>query len=273
MSDQPLPTQASSTNGLVAGAAMIPDVPLEAGPKGLGSKKSKKKLRSAWISFVSRIIAQFVGSAATIVLGLMFLQKYHNTTADTAPRTTALSRSTGAVMPPVRARIESGAVALAVLPLENFSGDPAQDHVANAMTEALITELSQVNGLRVISRTSSMRYRGVGKALPEIARELAVDWIVEGSMVTGGGRVRFTSQLIDASKDEHVWAASYEREVQDSLSLQSGLASAIAGDVDRALNRQKERDAARTRATVPAGPPAMPPVESAEIVAGTSGRQ
>lgn len=271
MSDQPLPAQAPPTDGLVAGAAIVPDAQVATGANTPSDKKSEKKVRSAWISFVSRIIAQFVGSAATIVLGLMFLQKYHTANADPA-HPTALSRS-AAIVPPVRVRDESGAAALAVLPLENFSGDPAQDHVANAMTEALITELSQMKGIRVISRTSSMHYRGVGKALPEIARELAVDWIVEGSLVTGGGRVRVSSQLIDASKDEHVWAASYDRGFQDALSLQAGLASVIARDVDHALNREKGREPARTRTAAPPEPPVMPPVESAEIVIGTSGRQ
>lgn len=242
MSDQS-PSAPPPTVGLAPGADVTSDSTI-----AFRKKKEKRKLRSAWISFVSRILAQFVGSAATIVLGLMFLQKYHAISRDAAERADESSPTVASAPAPTRERAGPGRLTVAVLPLDNYSGDPKQDHLANAMTEALITALSQVEGLRVVSRTSSMHYKGASKPLPEIARELAVDWIVEGSVVSGSGRVRVIGQLIDTSSDEHVWAASYDRRFQDALSLQTGLASVIARDVDSAIARGNDRQPARSRA-------------------------
>src|SRR4029077_10264634 len=109
--------------------------------------------------------------------------------------------------------------ALAVLPLQNLSGDPAQEYFADAMTEELITELSRIRALKVISRTSVMRYKKTDKRLPEIARELGVDGIVDGSVVLSGDEVRITAQLIYALTDTNVWAESYDRNLQDVLGL------------------------------------------------------
>jgi TolB-like protein/DNA-binding winged helix-turn-helix (wHTH) protein len=120
---------------------------------------------------------------------------------------------------------------LAVLPLLNLSGDPNQEYFADAMTEELITELSRIGALKVISRTSIMRYKKVDKGLPEIARELGVDGIVEGSVLRSGGRVRVTAQLIYAPKDTNVWVQTYDRDLQDVLTLQATVASAIAEEI------------------------------------------
>ncbi len=98
---------------------------------------------------------------------------------------------------------------LAVLPLENLSRDPEQEYFAEGLTEELITTLAKIGELRVVSRTSVMPYKGVRKSLPEIARELAVDAIVEGTVLRAGRRVRITAQLIDAAKETHLWAESY----------------------------------------------------------------
>jgi len=117
---------------------------------------------------------------------------------------------------------------IAVLPLENLSGDPAQDYFVDGMTDALITELAQIARLRVISRTSMMQYRATRKPLPEIARELNVEAVVEGTVVRAGARVRVTAQLIHAPTDRHLWARSYDRELRDVLALQEELARAIA---------------------------------------------
>jgi TolB-like protein len=116
-------------------------------------------------------------------------------------------------------RIES----LAVLPLENLMGDPKQEYFVDGMTEALIAELGQISSLRVISRTSVMRFKGTRPpgGLPEIARQLNVDAVIEGSVLRGGDRVRITAQLIDARADRHLWAESYERDLRDILALQS----------------------------------------------------
>ena len=116
---------------------------------------------------------------------------------------------------------------LAVLPLQNLSGDPAQEYFADGMTEELITELSGISALKVISRTSVMRYKKSDKSLPEIARELNVDAIVEGSVARSGNDVRITTQLIYAPQDKNVWARSYQSQVENSLTMQSQIASAI----------------------------------------------
>ena len=120
---------------------------------------------------------------------------------------------------------------LAVLPLANRSGDPTQEFFADGMTDALIADLAQIGALRVISRTSAMRFKGSDRPLPEIARELRVDGVVEGSALLAGGRVRITVQLIEAASDRSLWAKSYERELTDILSLQSEVARAIAVEV------------------------------------------
>jgi len=128
---------------------------------------------------------------------------------------------------------------LAVLPLENLSGDPGQEYFADGMTDALITDLSEISAFRVISRTSSMHYKGTKKTLPEIARELGVDGVVEGSVTRIGNRVRITAQLVQASSDRHLWAQTYEREFSNVLKLQNELAQDIAGQVRIKLTPQQ----------------------------------
>jgi eukaryotic-like serine/threonine-protein kinase len=120
---------------------------------------------------------------------------------------------------------------IAVLPLENLSRDPDQEYFADGMTDALTTDLSKISALRVISRTSAVRYKGTNKSLPEIARELNVDGVVEGSVMRSANRVRITAQLIQARTDQHIWAETYERDLDDVLKLQSEVAQAIAQQV------------------------------------------
>lgn len=124
---------------------------------------------------------------------------------------------------------------IAVLPFENLSGDPSQDYFADAMTEELTSDLGKISALRVISRTSAMHYRKTQKTAPEIAAELNVDGLVESSVVRSGDRVRITAQLIDARGDRHLWSESYERNLQDVLTLQSDVARAIARQVRAAI--------------------------------------
>ena len=119
---------------------------------------------------------------------------------------------------------------LAVLPLENLSQDPAQEYFADGMTDELIARLSKISALRVISRTSAMRYKGSKKSLPEIARDLQVDAVVEGSVQRSGDRVRINARLIDAS-ERQMWSEGYDRELRDVLSIQSDVASAIAREI------------------------------------------
>lgn len=129
---------------------------------------------------------------------------------------------------------------LAVLPLESLSGDASQDYFADGMTDALIADLGQIGALRVISRTSAMAYKRVHKPLAEIARELNVDGVVEGTVLRSGERVRITAQLIEVSNEKHLWAESYEGELQDTLALQSSVARAIAKQIQVTLNPQEE---------------------------------
>jgi len=140
---------------------------------------------------------------------------------------------------------------IAVLPLENLSGDPSQDYFVDGMTDALITELAQIGRLRVISRTSMMRYRGTRKPLPEIARELNVEAVVEGTVVRVGPRVRLTAQLIHAPTDRHLWARSYDRELRDVLALQEELARAIAQAVQLEIRPEDRRRLPRAAAVHP----------------------
>ena len=118
-----------------------------------------------------------------------------------------------------------------MLPLQDLSGDPDLDYFADSMTEALITSLARISALRVISRTSAMQYKGAQKSLPQIARELNVDAVIEGSILRSGERVRITAQLIHAASDQHLWAESYERDFRDILSLQSEIARQVANQV------------------------------------------
>jgi len=129
---------------------------------------------------------------------------------------------------------------LAVLPLANLSADPQQEYFTDGMTEVLISELSQVSALKVISRTSVMRYKGTSEPLPQIARELSVDGIIEGSVLRSGDRVRITAQLIHAPSDTHLWAKSYERDLRDVLTLQSEVAQAIASEIKIKVTPQEQ---------------------------------
>jgi len=140
---------------------------------------------------------------------------------------------------------------IAVLPLANLSGDPEQEYFADGMTEQLTSDLGQISALRVISRTSAMHYKGTKKTLPEIARELDVDGVVEGSVERAGDQVRITAQLIEAPTDRHLWAKSYERDLRDVLSLQDEVAQAIAGEVRIKLTPQERTQLASARPVNP----------------------
>ena len=129
---------------------------------------------------------------------------------------------------------------LAVLPMRNLSGDPEQDYLVDGMTEALITDLSRIGELQVSSRSSAMRYKGTDKPISEVARELDVDAIVEGSVVREGDRVAVTAQLIEAATETNLWADRYEREISSILTLQGEVAQAIAQEIQVTLTPQQE---------------------------------
>jgi serine/threonine protein kinase/Flp pilus assembly protein TadD len=141
---------------------------------------------------------------------------------------------------------------LAVLPLANLSKDPEQEYFAEGMTDEMITELAQISGLRVISRTSTMGYLKNPKPVPEIAKELAVDAVIEGSVERSGDQVRITAQLINARTDTHLWAHSYQRDLRDVLSMQSEVARAIATEIQVQLTPQEQARFDRSRPVNPA---------------------
>ena len=143
-----------------------------------------------------------------------------------------LFRSHGHAPTPIRS--------LAVLPLENLSGDASQKYFSDGMTDQLITDLAQISALKVISRTSVMVYEGARKPLPQIARELHVDAVVEGTVLRAGDQVRITAQLIDASTDKHLWSQSYEGELKDTLALQDRVARAIAEQIQINLTPREQ---------------------------------
>lgn len=170
--------------------------------------------------------------AGVIVLGLLAVAYF-----------ASRSRMDSAAQPKIRS--------LAVLPLKNLSGDPAQEYLADGMTEALIGRLSSIHDLRVISRTSVMRFKNPQLSVPEIARTLGVDAIVEGSVMREGNRIRVTAQLIRGSTDEHFWSETYDRELQDVFSLQSELAQSIAEKVQVTVTGKEHERLTATRSVAP----------------------
>jgi TolB-like protein/Tfp pilus assembly protein PilF len=138
-----------------------------------------------------------------------------------------------------------------VLPLKNLSGDPAQEYLADGMTDALIGRLSTIHDLRVISRTSVMRFKNPQMSVPEIARTLHVDALVEGSIMRDGNRIRVTAQLIRGATDEHFWSETYDRELQDALALQSDLAQSIAEKVEATVTGEEHNRLATARRVAP----------------------
>jgi TolB-like protein/Flp pilus assembly protein TadD len=140
---------------------------------------------------------------------------------------------------------------IAVLPLANFSGDQQQEYFADGMTEALITRLSSIPGLRVISRTSVMRFKNTAGPTPEIAKALNVDGIVEGSVTRSGARIRVTATLIRGETDTNLWSGGFDREVHDVLALQSDVAQAIAQQVEASLSREQRTRLAASRTVAP----------------------
>ncbi len=129
---------------------------------------------------------------------------------------------------------------LAVLPLANQSGDPEQEYFVDGITEAIITDLAKISALKVISRNSAMRYKDTDKSIPEIAEELGVDAVIEGSVLREGDRVRVTAQLIEASTDQYLWADNFEQELRDIMTLYSDVARAIAQEIEIAVTPEEE---------------------------------
>jgi serine/threonine protein kinase/TPR repeat protein len=192
-----------------------------------------EQLRAAINTCLAESRAERFASARDLEVALGASEQTTPTASRTRPaaRTQDSKTSTSTV----RRRIQS----IVVLPLANRCAEPDQDFFVDGMTDALITELSRVHQLRVISRTSSMRYRDTTKTLPEIARELNVDAVVEGSVIRSGQSIRVHVQLIAAEADMHLWAKTYDRDLADVLALHSELAQTIAGEVRVSVNAEE----------------------------------
>jgi TolB-like protein len=205
-------------------------------------RRRRERVRGAWIAFVGRIVAQFVGSAASIVLGLALIQSYQ---APGAAGRQAAASPDAAIARPGRiatpANAEGAKPSLVVLPMEDFSADMGQEPLARQLTEVITASLAEKSSLAVISRTSATNLLREGRTLPEIARDLDVDYVLEGSVVRDKGRVRIVAQLIDGRSDEHLWASSYDRPLGDLLSVEGEVARRIAEDVDSVLGRSTTR--------------------------------
>ena len=191
----------------------LPPSSIGPAPPAMG-RRAEKLARSA--GELARSPRRLGGWQIVVIVGLALLYLHSRN-----------QRSRGTAEHAAAPKIES----LAVLPLANLSGDPEQEYFADGMTEALISDLAQIKALRVISRTSAMQYKGAKKPLPEIARELHVDGIVEGSVQRSGDRVKVSAQLVDGASDRHLWAETYERDAKDVLRLESELARAIAREI------------------------------------------
>jgi TolB-like protein/tetratricopeptide (TPR) repeat protein len=149
------------------------------------------------------------------------------------------------------ASASGGIRSLAVLPLQNFSGNPDQDYLSDSMTEALIARLSRIHALRVISRTSAMQFKGTRKSVPAIGKELNVDAVIEGSVLRSGDKIRISVQLIRAETDEHLWSGTFDRELQDVLALQSDVTQGIAGHIESAVTGAQKSPAVAPRTVAP----------------------
>jgi len=234
--ERPYPATTADTDSFRTRMSTLPfdstrlQAPPPANPESpAASAKKKKKARAAWIAFAGRIVAQVIGAFATVFLGIYAVDKYTDRRVEPQPLL-------GAAAAPVRAvHPATGRATLAVLPLDNFSGDPAHNPFADALTDVLIAKLAEADDVRVISRTSSMRFKGHNQTLPEIAQQLGVDFIIEGSIVRADDGLRVTAQLIDAHLDEHVWARSYDRSVRNVLAVQAEVAATIAEEVREML--------------------------------------
>ena len=200
-------------------------------------KRKKSKVRSAWISFIGRILAQMCGAVATVVLGLQLVHGYFPAQA---PPADSAGAATEEAAPAAGIRRPAGMKVLAVLPVTSYSDDRRHEAFSDGLTDTLIAELALVPGVYVTSRTSSMHFRDKAGLLPSIAHQLAVDFVLESSVVTSDGRRRIIVHLIDAATDLHVWVRRYDSEERDVLALQTTIAAAVVRDVRAAGIRLDE---------------------------------
>lgn len=224
------PASAEPELSLVPGRPLVDPTPAAAVHQPMAVQERRERTR--WFAVA--------GVAAIALFGVFFA-------LNVAGLRDRLLQSVGASRRPSFPKIES----IAVLPFENLSGDPQQDYLADGMTDGLITNLGKIGALRVISRTTAMHYKGTRLPLPEIARELHVDAIVEGTLQRPGKHLRITANLLYAPADRHLWSEHYERELDDVLVLESEVARAIASQIRVRLTPQENARLASTRLVNP----------------------
>ncbi|HEY7187714.1 MAG TPA: hypothetical protein VH436_14260 [Vicinamibacterales bacterium] len=192
--------------------------------------KKHKKVRSVWISFVGRILAQFVGSAATIVLGLLLLHKYQPGSAKAEAAGSNNNAKPAAVVADVSPRIRTAENSIAVLPLRNLSRESSDQYLADSMTDVLKTTLAQIPGLVVVSGASVTTSKHEAREA-QAATIVGARYVIEGSIVQAEGRLRVTARLLDIDRDSHVWASNYERPLKDILKIEDEIATSVVREV------------------------------------------
>jgi TolB-like protein len=237
------------TDHLPASSPLDPTPALAQDPTPDGSTspaipKKHDKVRSAWIAFAGRVVAQLVGAVATVILGYTVVSHTARTAAtvatakaesDVAARVAPPANEVGA---PTLVRVQRApGPALVVLPFADYSSTAGSTPAADGLTEAVTAALARSGRVHVTSRTSAMQYRQSARHLPAIAAELGVDLVLEGSIVRQGNRARVTVQLIDAETDVHLWAQVYDRVARDVLAFEADISAAIDRDLAGVLPR------------------------------------
>jgi TolB-like protein len=245
------PHDAAATDSVHAAAASI-----------TSARRPKDKVRSAWISFAGRIVAQLIGAGATVLLGVYVVSGFSSHARGSSAGATRTGAPGTPAVTSAQARPRRAPGALVVLPFADYSRAGADDRVADALTEGLTATLARQPQLAIVSRTSAMHYKGRVDPLPAIAAALDVDLVVEGSIVRQGSRLRATVQLIDAASDTHLWAQTYDRASDDLLALEADLASAIGADLLAALPWLSP---GHTGSTAPASADAQPADDQARV--------
>jgi TolB-like protein len=195
------------------------------------ARKKRRKLRSAWIAFVGRIVAQFVGSAATIVLGLILLHTYQPAPTGAA----AVAASSGDKPVAVTTfRGHDAENSIAVLPLHSVSRGGNETAIADSMTDVVAAALADLPGLRVVSRTSGYSH-GKPRALADASALPGAQYVLEGSVAQADGLFRVIVRLVDTERDEQVWASRYDRPVRNMFKMQDEIAAALARDLRAAI--------------------------------------
>ena len=190
-------------------------------------RKKIKKVRSVWISFVGRILAQFVGSAATIVLGLLLLHKYQPAKSETV---NASSDRKAASLVATKAHKHESENSIAVLPVRYLSREGTDQYIADSMTDVLKVTLAQIPGLVVVGGVPASSLTDESRHA-DAATSLGVRYLLEGSLVQADGRIRLTARLVDTDRDMHVWGGNYERPVRDILKMEDEIANSVVREV------------------------------------------